>query len=256
MSDGAEITPEEIYNDGEIIIKLVGIGGTADSPSLAFAVRNGTKETLHFSPTYLRINGCTMNCYLDKTQLSKHTVTMVTMDAYNSFSPLDPYGDTVWSVDLSMDLYDDDYNGMGTVVFSGNTTSYTGEEEPITLEGYSLLNQDGFVVNALALDIDETTSSMTLYFQNDSDRYVYVSTNHVFLNGTEVALWFWNELDTNTRTLETSYIYDKDSYDDIILSDEDELSFELEVTDFDSSEVLISKNITINVGELNATLNT
>ena len=254
MDDVTEITPTELYNDSDIIIKLVGISGTTDAPSLAFAVRNGTKSTLHFSVNYLQINGCVMNCYFDKSQLSARTVTMNTLEAYNDFSPLNPYGDYVWSISLSFDLYDDDYNTIGTVTYDDTTSSYTGDEEPVTLEGYNLLDQDGFTANILQVDIGETASTVTMYFQNDTDQHIYFSTNHVTLNGEEASLWFWDELQANARTLEYSYIYDEDTYDNIVLSDEDELSFSLEVTNYDTGEVLISKDYTMNVGELRAAL--
>ena len=248
MDDGTTIEPIELYNDNDIIVKLIGITGSSDDMQLVMAIRNGTRKELNLTSDNLQVNGWGMSSYFDISTIKPHSVTMTNLMGYNDFVNL--RSEPVWSVGTNITLYDADYNELGAINYTTFTSSYTGDETIEPLEGYTLVDQDGILIRVTQLTTGPNGTSISLYSQNNTSRHIYVGTSRTRLNGEPVELWIWNDLVSDSRYLDTETMSEEDTYDDITVTDSDELTFYLEVADYDTSTTLISKDISVSVGDL------
>ena len=248
MNDGTTIEPIELFNSNDVIVKLVGMTGEPDDIHLFFAIRNGTRKDINLAADTLLINGWSLTSYFDEPTVKAHSVTMVSMQGYNDY--VDLSAAPVWSVGMDITLYNDNYDQLGSVNYTTYTSSYTGDETVEPLDGYTLIDQDGILVRLTKLITSEDGTKLTMYSQNDTSRHVTIGTNRARLNGEPIEMWMWNGLVSGARYLDTERISEEDTYDDITVSVEDELTFNLEVTDYDNGTTLISKDITVRIGDL------
>lgn len=246
--DGTTIEPTELISQDDVTLKLLGITGSAQEPSLVFAVRNGTRSTIHLSVSSLVVNDWVLGAYFEDSDISSHTVTTAEMLSYNDFSSLTAAAeseDYIWSVSVNIEIYDDDFNSVGSVSYETATSATTGGEEPVTLDGLTVLEEEGITIKVAQATVDDSKSELVFYLQNDTEMDIDLASRKVYLNDTPVDMWFWSEVLPNSRCAVSGRVADIDTYDDIVVTAEDELSFNVEVYNFETGEVLISKDISI-----------
>ena len=256
--DGTTVEPTELISQDDVKLKLLGITGTAQEPSLVFAVRNGTRNTIHLSASSLTINGWTLGGYFEDSDISSHTVTTATLVSYNDFSSLIAAArgeDYIWSVSMGLEIYDDEFNSIGSASYETVTSSTTGEEEPVTVDGLTVLEEDGITIKLAQANVDDSKSEMIFYLQNDTDLDIDLASRKVYLNDTPVDMWVWSEVLPNSRCAVSGRVADIDTYDDLVVTAEDELSFNVEAYNFETGEVLASKDISIPLKEVLNTKN-
>ncbi len=251
--EGTTIEPTKLLSQDDVELKLIGITGTVQEPSLMFAVRNGTRGTIHLSMTSLVVNGWVLGSYFENSDVSSHTVTTAEVVSYNDFSSLLAAAgaeDYIWSISMRIDIYDNEFNSIGSVSYEAATSSTTGGEEPVALDGLTVLEKDGITVKLAQTNVDDTRSELVFYLENDTGLDIDLASRKVYLNDTLVDMWLWSEVLPYTRCAVSGRVADGDTYDDIVVTAEDKLSFNLEVYNFETGEVLISKDITIPLGEV------
>lgn len=249
--DGTTIEPTELLSQDDIVVKLLGITGTAEEPSFVFAVRNGTRNTIHLSLSSLVVNGWVVGGYFEESDISSHTVTTATVNSYNDFSSLTAASeDYVWSVSMEIDIYGDDFDSLGSISYETVTSSTTGEETPVSLDGTTLLEKDGISVKLIQTNVTDDKSELVFYLENDTGMDIDLATKKVYLNDTPADMWIWTEVFPNSRCAVSGRIADIDTYDDIVVTAEDQLTFNMEVYNFDTGDVLISKDISISLGDV------
>lgn len=251
LNDGTTIEPIELFNNNDVIVKLVGIIGESDDIRLLFAVRNGTRKDINLSADTLLINGWSLSSYFDESTVKAHSVTMVSMSSMSGYDDcVYLKAAPVWSLGLDITMYNSDYDQIGSVNYSTYTSSYTGDENIEPLDGYTIVDESGILIRLTNMTTSESGTKLTMYAQNDSSRHIAIGTNRARLNGNPVEMWMWNGLVSGARYLDTERISEEDTYGDVVVSADDELTFNLEVSDYDNGTTLISKDITVRVGDL------
>ena len=168
LSTGTTLDNQTLYSDGNIVIQLAGITGTPQSPSLQLAVRNGSRSTISMTVNSLVINGWEMDGWLDLYDIPARTVTMGSIETSGDLT-LCGVTDVV-TVDLTFEIYDDDYNTVASVSCSMATNSLEQVDTTTVPEGITLLEEDGITVKAVDLISGSNGTSLSLYVQNDTGR--------------------------------------------------------------------------------------
>lgn len=233
MYDGTTMDTMEVYNERNIVVALAGITGSPEDPQLKLAVRNGTRKAISISVGRLVINGWELDALFDLEQIEPHSVTMGTVD---SFDDVTLCGITqVETVELYFEIYDEDYNTLAGVNCYNVTSADDGLEEDFTPpEGVTLLNQDGVLIRATGLHSSDSGSYLTLYIENTTNRDVAITTERARCNGEPVELWLYEKVSAGCRRMVAEWVYTEDDYQNLFLSDQDELSFQLEVEDWET----------------------
>lgn len=243
LSTGTTLDNQTLYSDGNIVIQLAGITGTPQSPSLQLAVRNGSRSTISMTVNSLVINGWEMDGWLDLYDIPARTVTMGSIETSGDLT-LCGVTDVV-TVDLTFEIYDDDYNTVASVSCSMATNSLEQVDTTQVPEGITLLEEDGITVKAVDLISGSNGTSLSLYVQNNTGRTLTLNTAQSRCNGEPVELWFYDKVSPGCRRLITEYVYSEDTYENLSLDSQDELTFQMDLQDWDTGITLQQADVAL-----------
>lgn len=243
LSTGTTLENQTLYSDGNIVIQLAGITGTPDAPELRLAVRNGSRSTISMSVDTLVINGWQVDGWLDLYDIPARTVTMGSIQSSGDLARCD-FTDVV-TVDLAFEVYDQDYNTVAAVSCSMTTNSLEQVDTAAVPEGITLLEEDGITVKAVDLISGTNGTSLSLYVQNDTGRTLTLNAAQSRCNGEPVELWFYDQVSPGCKRMVTEYVYSEDTYESLDLEDQDELTFQLNLQDWDTGITLHQTDVSL-----------
>lgn len=243
LSTGTTLDNQTLYSDGNIVIQLAGITGTPQSPTLRLAVRNGSRSTISMTVNSLVINGWEMDGWLDLYDIPARTVTMGSIETSGDLT-LCGVTDVV-TVDLAFEIYDEDYNTVASVSCSMTTNSLEQVDTTLVPQGITLLEEDGITIKAVDLISGSNGTSLSLYVQNDTGRTLTLNAAQARCNGEPVELWFYDKVSPGCKRMVTEYVYSEDTYESLELKDQDELTFQLDLQDWDTGITLHQADVAL-----------
>ena len=243
LSTGTTLDNQTLYSDGNIVIQLAGITGTPQSPTLRLAVRNGSRSTISMTVNSLVINGWEMDGWLDLYDIPARTVTMSSIETSGDLT-LCGVTDVV-TVDLAFEIYDEDYNTVASVSCSMTTNSLEQVDTTLVPQGITLLEEDGVTIKAVDLISGSNGTSLSLYVQNDTGRTLTLNAAQARCNGEPVELWFYDKVSPGCKRMVTEYVYSEDTYESLELTDQDELTFQLDLQDWDTGITLHQADVAL-----------
>lgn len=243
LSTGTTLDNQTLYSDGNIVIQLAGITGTPQSPTLRLAVRNGSRSTISMTVNSLVINGWEMDGWLDLYDIPARTVTMGSIETSGDLT-LCGVTDVV-TVDLAFEIYDEDYNTVASVSCSMTTNSLEQVDTTLVPQGITLLEEDGITIKAVDLISGSNGTSLSLYVQNDTGRTLTLNAAQARCNGEQVELWFYDKVSPGCKRMVTEYVYSEDTYESLELKDQDELTFQLDLQDWDTGITLHQADVAL-----------
>lgn len=249
-SDGAYALPtgttlenQTLFDDQDIIIQLAGIQGTPTDPELVLAVKNGSRHDIGFTVDSLTINGWQVDGWSDLYDVSSHSLTMGTIVCGSDLSLCDV--SDIASIGLNFSIYDEESYDDIAAVSCELATSASGAVLSYIPDGAVLLDESDILVKAVNLLSSASGTTLSLYVENNSRRDIIVETSHARLNDLPLELWFWDTTTAGARRLMTEWLYEEDTYDDLYLGPEDEITFQLEIYDEETGTLLISQQVTL-----------
>lgn len=243
LSTGTTLDNQTLYSDGNIVIQLAGITGTPQSPTLRLAVRNGSRSTISMTVNSLVINGWEMDGWLDLYDIPARTVTMGSIETSGDLT-LCGVTDVV-TVDLAFEIYYEDYNTVASVSCSMATNSLEQVDTTLVPQGITLLEEDGITIKAVDLISGSNGTSLSLYVQNDTGRTLTLNAAQARCNGEPVELWFYDKVSPGCKRMVTEYVYSEDTYESLELKDQDELTFQLDLQDWDTGITLHQADVAL-----------
>jgi len=245
LSTGTTIENQNLYDDQGIIIQLAGIQGPPAQPVLVLAVKNGSRRDITLDVDQLSINGWQVDGWCDLYQVESHSITIGTIECSSdlSFCGVSDVG----QVDLDFSIRDaDTYEDLAAVCTSFSTSAADSLDLASPPDGITLLEGSDFLVRAVSFSSSVYNGTwLCLYLENNSLLGLFLEASHARLNGQPIELWFWDSTAPGSRRILTEYLYDEDTYDDILLEPGDVLTFDLSICDYDTGAVLATQNISL-----------
>jgi len=210
---GAEGVPNviagEIYNANGIRITADTAGLSYGDYTIYFTINNDTEQKVSVSMEAVSVNGYMLpfGLYQD-LKAGRSEQTSLTFYDYE----LEKTGiQQVANVEFLLYVYEtDSYNEIIDGQLVTVETEYDGSAEPAAdTSGLELYNDGSFRV--ILRDVYMSGSDdceMDLYLENLSGNSVNVYCEQIWVNGTELATYYWNTLRANTRSVDALYIYD------------------------------------------------
>lgn len=243
LSTGTTLENQTLYSDGNIAIQLAGITGTPESPELVLAVRNGSRDTINLSVDYMSINGWQVDGWLDLYDIPARTVTMGSIQSSGDLTRCGV--EDVVTVELGFEIYNEDYDTLATVSCSMATNSLVQVDTTSVPEGITLLEEDGITVKAVDLISGADGTSISLYVQNDTGRTLTLNAAQSRWNGEPVELWFYDRVNPGCRRMVTEYVYSEDTYEPLELEDQDTITFQMDLQDWDTGITLHQTDVSL-----------
>lgn len=270
LSDGTTLEPQVIYDSGDIIVAVAGITGTPEAPELILAVENGSRRAIDVSVNDVVLDGWSVQAWSDLWDLSKRSVNLGTIECWDSdWSPRTGIG----TIELSMYIQESDGDYDLIAEFDCTLeTSAAGRVEDYEPEGVTLYDDKGIRVVMTDLVASRYGENWVyLYIENNSGSNIEVETDDVEVNGRDAELWIWKVVRDGTRAMasESLYGYDYDysdydydgyytdydeyydDYGEITLTETDELTFQLEISDSDTYRQIASVEVSVTPAQFN-----
>lgn len=236
LSNGTMVENQTLYSDDNIIIQLAGITGTPDYPELKLAVRNGSRDTINLSIDHLVINGWQVDGWLDLYDVSPRTVTMGTIQCGSSLAEC---GVTdVVTLELGFEIYDGDYDTVASVSTFMETSSTQEVDLDQVPDGITLLEEDGVTLKAVSLSSGSYGTTVFLCLINDTGRTLTLNATQARCNGDPVELYFYDRVNPGCKRIISEDIYHEDTYESLQMEDTDQLTFNLDIQDWDTGIAL------------------
>lgn len=236
LSNGTMVENQTLYSDDNIIIQLAGITGTPDYPELKLAVRNGSRDTINLSIDHLVINGWQVDGWLDLYDVSPRTVTMGTIQCGSSLAEC---GVTdVVTLELGFEIYDGDYDTVASVSSFMETSSTQEVDLDQVPDGITLLEEDGVTLKAVSLSSGSYGTTVFLCLINDTGRTLTLNATQARCNGDPVELYFYDRVNPGCKRIISEDIYHEDTYESLQMEDTDQLTFNLDIQDWDTGIAL------------------
>lgn len=247
LSNGTMVENQTLYSDGNIIIQLAGITGTPDYPELKLAIRNGSRDTINLSINHLVINGWQVDGWLDLYDVSPRTVTMGTIQCGSSLAEC---GITdVVTIELGFDIYDGDYDTISSVSSIMETSSLEEVDVNELPDGITLFEEDGVTLKAVNLASGSYGTTVLLCLVNETGRTLAPNATQARCNGDPVELYFYDRVNPGCKRILSEEIYHEDTYETLQMEDSDELTFNLEIQDWDTGIVLHQVEVSLTPGD-------
>lgn len=206
--DIPQITPTELYNDGEIVITADSAGTYYDDYTIALGIQNNSDRDVSVNTQLLSVNGYMMN-YGFSTHISagESRQDLLQLYAYD----LKPAGITrVAEIAFYLDLYDSEtYDSIATTeLITLETDIAENFQQPIDDLGWEMHADDNLRVVYKGSELSAYGDcDLHLYLENLSDEMVSLTTDGVWVNGREVEGFLWEILRPGTRAVDSIYIY-------------------------------------------------
>lgn len=243
LSTGTTLENQTLYSDGNIAIQLAGITGTPESPELVLAVRNGSRDTINLSVDYMSINGWQVDGWLDLYDIPARTVTMGSIQSSGDLTRCGV--EDVVTVELGFEIYDEDYNTISSTSCFMETSSLEQVDPNAVPQGITLLEEDGITVKAVGLSSGANGTALSLCVQNDTGRTLTLNAAQSRWNGEPVELWFYDRVNPGCRRMVTEYVYSEDTYEPLELEDQDTITFQMDLQDWDTGITLHQTDVSL-----------
>lgn len=229
LSNGTTLEPQVVYDSGGIIVAVAGITGTPQAPELVLAVENGSRREVDLSVNGAVLDGWGVQAWADLWDLSRRSVSLGTVECWDSdWSPRTDIG--VIELTMTLQESDGDYDVIDEIDCTLETSA-AGHMDAYEPEGVVLYDDKG--IRMVMTDLATTRYGETqacLYVENSSGYDIDVEIGEAEVNGWDVEFWTWETIWSGTRTMISAPVYDED-YEYFELEEEDELTFELTVSD-------------------------
>lgn len=239
MEDIPQITPTELYNDGQIIITADSAGLYYDDYTIALGIHNNSDRDVSVSTQMLSVNGYMMN-YGFSTHISAGESRQDLMQLYSY--DLESAGITqVAEIAFYLDLYDSEtYDSIATTeLITLQTDIAEGFVQPVDDAGWEMHIDDNLRVVYQGSELSSYGDcDLHLHLENLSDETVSFSTDGVWINGEEVEGFLWETLRPGTRAVDSIYIYGLEELDITQFSQITEVYIEYVVECYEGDEIV------------------
>ena len=249
LSTGTTVGQQTLLEYDDILIELAGLRGTPTAPELVLAIRNGSRSTIGINIDHLSINDWQVSGWCSLYEIEARTVTLAVIECSDSLSLCGV--EDIGSIDLGLSIYDTgSYDTLAAASVCLSTSAPADLDWSYVPAGKVLLENEEWRVSAVYFPVTTDQGSVTLCVENDSARQISVTTTHVRLNGEPIEFWFWYDVYAGERRLSTEWLYDEDTFDPLPISPGDELTFDLEISDYDTGVTLTTQSITLSPDDL------
>ncbi len=140
MDDGTTLEQTVLYDKNGIVVTALGVKGSTDSCRLWLRMENSTSSAVTLWANDAQANGCELDSVL-WMEVSKNSMGR----EYVSFYPEDAglELDSIQTITLNCELWDDDYNTIDTFTATLETSAYTGELADEELPGDVIYEDEG-----------------------------------------------------------------------------------------------------------------
>lgn len=234
-----QITPMELYNDGEIQVTVGSAGTYYGEYALSVMVQNDTKQDVIVSTDLLSVNGYMVDCslYADVPAGESQQV-FLQLDSY----ALAPAGITdIAEISFYLDIYDSQtYEDIAvTELITLETDIADGFVQAVDDSGWEMHVDDSLrIVYRGATVSSYGECDLQFYLENLSDEIVSVSTEGIWINGEEVPGFLWDILRPETRAVDSLCAYDLEELEITQLEQINEIYIEYMVEYYSDDEIV------------------
>lgn len=249
LSTGTALPQQTLLEYDDLIIELAGIQGDPDDSQLVLAIRNGTRSPIALSVDHLAVNGWQVTGWCEPYEVGRRTITLAVINCGEELSLCGI--EDIATIDLALSVYDaESYDDIAATAHYLTTDTPAQPDLSSTPEGKLLLDEGDYRVSAIYFPGNTAQGSLTLCLENGSQREVYVDISHARLNGEPIEFWFWYNIAPGARYMTTEWLYTEDDFDPLPIGPEDELSFDLTISDYDTDVPLVTRSITLSPNDL------
>lgn len=234
-----QITPMELYNDGEIVITADSAGAYYDDYTIELGIQNNSEQDVSISTQMLSVNGYMMNSgFSTHISSGESRQDLMQLSSYD----LEAAGITqVAQIAFYLDLYDSEtYDSIATTeLITLETDIAEGFVQPVDDQGWEMHIDDNLRVVYTGSELSPYGDcGLHLYLENLSNENVSFSTEGVWINGEEVPGFLWETLRPGTRALDSIYIYGLEELDITQFSQITEVYIEYIVDTYQGDEIV------------------
>lgn len=237
--DVPQITPTELYNDGQIQVTADAAGSYYGEYALSVLAQNDSDRDVIVSTDLLSVNGYMVDCnlYAD-VPAGESQQAFLQLDSY----ALESAGITdIGQIAFYLDIYDSQtYEDIAaTELITLETDIADGFAQPVDDSGWEMHIDDSLrMVYRDAVVSPYGECDLQFYLENLSDEQISVSTTLLQVNGQEVPGFLWAILRPETRAVDSLCIYDLEELDITELSQINEIYIEYTVERYQGDQIV------------------
>ena len=234
-----QITPAELYDDGQIRITTGGAGEYYDDYALSVMIQNDSQQDVSVMSGLLSVNGYMVDCGLYADVAAGETQqAFLQLESYE----LELAGITqVAEITFRLEIYDaQTYENIGlSELITLETDIADGFVQPVDDSGWEMHIDPNLRVVYQGAEVSSFGDcDLMMYMENLSENEVAFSVERVTVNGREVSGFAWNYLLPGTRTVSSLYLYELEELDITQLSDITEIYLEYTVETTSDGELV------------------
>lgn len=238
-ADVPQITPTELYNDGQIVVTADSAGTYYDDYTIALGIQNNSDRDVSVSTQLLSVNGYMMN-YGFGTHISPGESRQDLLQLYSY--ELEEIGITqVVEIAFCLELYDaETYESIATTeLITLKTDAAEDIRQPVNDTGWEMHIDDNLRVVYTGAELSSYGDcDLNLYLENLSNEMVSFTTGGIWINGKEVEGFLWETLRPDTRAVDSIYIYGLEDLDITQFSQITEIYIEYMVDTYQGDEIV------------------
>lgn len=213
MDDGTTLEQTVIYDENGIVVTALGVQGSADSCRLWLRLENSTSDEVTLWTGSVQVNGWEMDSVL-WLEASKNSMGR----EYVSFYPEDAglELDSIQTITLTCDLWDDNYNTIDTFTATLETSTYTGELPDEELPEDVLYEGNGVTLTFGGVKQERYSSygKLQFYVENTGSKSVTLEGDEFQLSGgQELEVSLYETVSAGAKKAFYVYIDQDDIYD-------------------------------------------